>query len=85
MDWQPARLNLKAHSRTEGVTVSEEVRNRMARKIVRVILVEPEFMTVERYAAVGCDAEMFFQIHPEDLEPEYVRKTVCCEHQVLTD
>jgi hypothetical protein len=84
-EWQPARLApFHHHGRYEAQ--AKRVRGEKVRVRVGYALES----TVRTYRERGCDAEMFLEIHPDDVKriADWLDgdiPTFICEHEILTD
>lgn len=87
-EWQPARIVRSGHGPNLIVPspLTEQERLEAMKKIIRVCKCKPSEVLLESFRASGCDAEMFFRLHPHDLANR-VSDTVIvqCEHGILTD
>jgi hypothetical protein len=84
-EWIPARLR-RVHERGDAVCVDYRKTNPPSRAIVRIRPFDFKEYEVETYRSMGCDAERFFLIHPEDaIKHWHERVLQICEHEVLTD
>lgn len=86
-EWQPARLRMVHSGVGDGQDIPAEELTPMLRKVVRIRVANPSLMTVIDYRAEGCNANVFYLIHPDDMEIEN-RSDVpafACEHEILTD
>jgi hypothetical protein len=85
-EWQPARLILFHYSLAELNVDGEPIEQieLLLKKVVRVRLF-PEISEVCKlpWRIVGCAAERFYKIHPQDRDPGC--GDIVCEHEVLTD
>jgi hypothetical protein len=87
-DWQPVMI---APNYDHYGHVWTDVQDRDKGKIVRVRPIIPHTRVVKLVRDGGCDANNFYEVHPEDtskLSDEHFmpwQKMIVCEHQILAD
>lgn len=80
-EWQPARMT-PAH----GVAPrAQEKVDFLKSRVIRIRPAKISKWALLWHRSVGCNAEKFFEVHPDDNPP--FKKTILffCEHEILTD
>lgn len=87
-EWQPARITW-AHDRGENRQEFAQLNTKeLPKKVVRVKPWEFLERQVALYRSIGCDAQKFYIIHPEDAAAIWQTdgcSMQVCEHEILTD
>jgi len=81
--WQPARFK-PVHKEIVGKPdwITEVEYAELKRRVLRVRPSDRKFNPSDM-REIGCDAEKFYSVHPEDIMPGC--GDLICEHEILTD
>lgn len=80
--WQPAVLN------PNHLYCGQDWQNAQILKGKKVRVRPIDAVQVSEWMEIGCDANMFYEIHPEDVRdfaPWRPGRAAVCEHEILTD